>query len=246
MRNDKVFNAMEFIDSSIIDEVEAYKPKRNHVWVKWGSMAACLCLIIASAFTVPKMMNKSCPTDDEAHSSQVIDHDPKDNDTNVPFNPDESEIAPTDIVWNKINHLESANTGDVSIYRDDADNQCEVTVQKTEAFDVKELYAGNDSIKASVISGDVVLLFETLEKETRWAQLIMLSPEFLESQKIYSTDGVDKDGNSVIIIPQGIVDAGVDADGNPERFLLTIESKSSMTREAFLQIVREVIGNWGR
>lgn len=246
MKNDKVFNAMEFIDSSIIDEVEAYEPKRKYVWVKWGTAAACLCLIIASTFTLLNITNKNNAVGDRTggngtDSSEVIDHNQKGNDTVVPFNPDKSEVAPTNIIWNSISISKLTHTGETRIYSDSIGNKCEVTVQKTEAFDVKELYAGNESIKTSLISGDEVLLFDSSENETRWAQLIMLSPEFLESQKVYSADDVDKDGKPIIILHQGIEDAGVDADGNPYRFLLTIESKSSMTRETFLQIVREII-----
>lgn len=58
MKKDKTFNAMEYIDPSIIDEVEAYKPKKSHAWVKWSAMAACLCIcIVGAAKLYPALQN---------------------------------------------------------------------------------------------------------------------------------------------------------------------------------------------
>ena len=46
MKKGKVFCSMEHIDSDLIDEAETYKgAKKKNKWVKWGAIAACLCLI---------------------------------------------------------------------------------------------------------------------------------------------------------------------------------------------------------
>lgn len=52
MNNFSGLNAMEHIDSSMIDEAEAYKgTKKGGTWVKWAATAACLCLILIGAVT---------------------------------------------------------------------------------------------------------------------------------------------------------------------------------------------------
>lgn len=62
MKNDKAFNAMEYIDSSIIDEVETYKPKKSHAWAKWSAMAACLCLVVAGTVTTVQFNHRNTMT----------------------------------------------------------------------------------------------------------------------------------------------------------------------------------------
>ncbi len=53
MKKEKAFRAMEHIDLDIIDEADTYKgTKKKNTWVKWGAMAACLCLVAAVAFGV--------------------------------------------------------------------------------------------------------------------------------------------------------------------------------------------------
>lgn len=55
MTNRSVFDAMRGIDTQLIlDAAPAEKPKKNiaTLWIKWGTMAACLCLAIGIAFCV--------------------------------------------------------------------------------------------------------------------------------------------------------------------------------------------------
>lgn len=58
MNAKKFSDAMSELDTKYVDEALNYKKKsRKPVWVKWGAMAACLCLIVAAIITVPSMLN---------------------------------------------------------------------------------------------------------------------------------------------------------------------------------------------
>lgn len=64
MKNDKALNAMEHIDPNLINEAETYKPKKNQGWLRWGTMAACLCLVIAGTVTTVQFKHRSTMTGD--------------------------------------------------------------------------------------------------------------------------------------------------------------------------------------
>ena len=58
MNAKKFSDAMSELDSKYIDEALNYKKKaKKPVWIKWGAMAACLCLIVAGAFTLPHFLS---------------------------------------------------------------------------------------------------------------------------------------------------------------------------------------------
>lgn len=61
MNSKKFSEAMSELDSKYIDEAIHYKKKsgKKRSWTKWGSFAACLCLVLGAAFTVPKFMQLS-------------------------------------------------------------------------------------------------------------------------------------------------------------------------------------------
>ena len=66
MNAKKFSDAMRELDSKYIDEALNYKKKaKKPVWVKWGAMAACLCLIVVAIITVPSMLT-SQESDDGA------------------------------------------------------------------------------------------------------------------------------------------------------------------------------------
>lgn len=57
MNAKKFSEAMSEIDSKYIEEALNYKKKaQKPVWIKWGAMAACLCLIVVAIITVPSML----------------------------------------------------------------------------------------------------------------------------------------------------------------------------------------------
>ncbi len=51
MNAKKFSDAMSELDTKYVDEALNYKKKsQKPFWVKWGAMAACLCLIISGMF----------------------------------------------------------------------------------------------------------------------------------------------------------------------------------------------------
>ncbi len=45
---------------ALVDEAINYKKITNrHSWLKWGAMAACLCLVVVSAFVAPTLINQN-------------------------------------------------------------------------------------------------------------------------------------------------------------------------------------------
>ena len=60
MSKDRVVDSLGRIDDDMIQSVEALRQKRKRPeWKKWGAMAACLCLIVACAFAIPRITNPS-------------------------------------------------------------------------------------------------------------------------------------------------------------------------------------------
>ena len=61
MNAKKFSDAMSELDTKYVDEVLNYKTKmKKPIWIKWGIMAACLCLIIC-VVTIPRLLNGSNP-----------------------------------------------------------------------------------------------------------------------------------------------------------------------------------------
>lgn len=58
MTSKKFSEAMGELDNKYVDEAINYKKKaKKPVWVKWGAIAACLCLVIC-AFAIPRLFEK--------------------------------------------------------------------------------------------------------------------------------------------------------------------------------------------
>lgn len=69
MNAKKFSDAISELDNKYIDEALSYKKKvkksikktNKYSWIKWGAMAACLCLILAGAFTLPHFIGNDTP-----------------------------------------------------------------------------------------------------------------------------------------------------------------------------------------
>ena len=62
MNSKKLSDAMSELDTKYVDEAPNYKKKsKKPIWVKWGAVAACLCLVVA-AISVSHILNS--PQDD--------------------------------------------------------------------------------------------------------------------------------------------------------------------------------------
>lgn len=61
MRKSRISETMQYIDSKFVDEANEYrtsnKPSRHSIWRKWGTVAACLCLVVAAIITVPNIID---------------------------------------------------------------------------------------------------------------------------------------------------------------------------------------------
>ena len=58
MKNEKLLDIIGGIDDSLVhNAVHDNVKKKKPVWVKWGAMAACLCLIVVAIITIPSMLN---------------------------------------------------------------------------------------------------------------------------------------------------------------------------------------------
>lgn len=54
----KIVKAMDNIDNDLISNAVEYKrTKKKNSWVKWGAMAACLCLVVMMVPAVLNTMN---------------------------------------------------------------------------------------------------------------------------------------------------------------------------------------------
>ncbi len=55
MRGNEFLDKMELIDPAYVEGAEAQPKKKAHIWVKWGAMAASLCLVAAGAFAAAEL-----------------------------------------------------------------------------------------------------------------------------------------------------------------------------------------------
>ena len=56
MTNEKLYEVLGDINEKHISEARAYHKAKKPGWMKWGTMAACLCLVVA-AISVPHILN---------------------------------------------------------------------------------------------------------------------------------------------------------------------------------------------
>lgn len=77
MSKDKVIDSLTGIDDDVIETVEALRSKRRRpIWIKWGALAACLCLLIAIA--IPVLNYKGGPdSQDSAQSIAALEYNGK-------------------------------------------------------------------------------------------------------------------------------------------------------------------------
>ena len=60
MSKDRVIDSLGRIDDDMIQSVEALRQKKKRpAWTKWGAIVACLCLIVASTFVIPRITDPS-------------------------------------------------------------------------------------------------------------------------------------------------------------------------------------------
>jgi len=96
MKKEKAIRIMEYIDSDMIDEADVYQgTKKKTSWIKWGAMAACLCLVIAGAFGAGNLFkNRDIVKDNPAGTNEVISGKSSIRETQKPANGDAGLYIP--------------------------------------------------------------------------------------------------------------------------------------------------------
>lgn len=93
MRTEDFAEVLGSIDENYIQEAETMKKARKPVWLKWGAMAACVCLLAAAMAAVPNLFPGTTPAP------------PDNNDFPVQTNPNQSEgtehIKPWTVHYNE-------------------------------------------------------------------------------------------------------------------------------------------------
>ena len=58
MNTDLIFDAMDYIDDDMLEDVEALRVKKkvnpNRIWMRYASVAACLCVIIGAVYLLDR------------------------------------------------------------------------------------------------------------------------------------------------------------------------------------------------
>lgn len=57
MRGNDLLNKMELINPAYVEAADNKPKKRKNSLVKWGTMAACFCLIVAAAVAIPRLLS---------------------------------------------------------------------------------------------------------------------------------------------------------------------------------------------
>jgi hypothetical protein len=58
----RIVSAMEYIDDDLVSGAVTYtRTKKSNSWLKWGAMAACLCLVVVGAFIAGRISNDPHP-----------------------------------------------------------------------------------------------------------------------------------------------------------------------------------------
>ena len=58
MTNEKLYEVLGDINEKYVKEAREYHKAKKPVWIKWGAMAACLCLVVVGALGVPALQGE--------------------------------------------------------------------------------------------------------------------------------------------------------------------------------------------
>ena len=68
----KMAKAMGYIDDDLVSGAVEYKrTKKKNSWLQWGAMAACVCLVVMGALTIPNLQNET-PHGQEHSEHQIM------------------------------------------------------------------------------------------------------------------------------------------------------------------------------
>ncbi|WP_294474474.1 hypothetical protein [uncultured Intestinimonas sp.] len=115
MTNEKLYEVLGDINEKHINEARAYHRAKKPGWVKWGTMAACLCLMVVTAVSVlPNYLNQQGTIPLDNPNGVIVDNP---TDDTMPAT-SEIHISMSNIVMNQIS--DSFNT-DYARYNPETD-----------------------------------------------------------------------------------------------------------------------------
>lgn len=62
MRGNELLDKMNLVDPAYVEAADTGTVSGKRTWVRWGALAACLCLVIAGAIAVPRLQSEPAPT----------------------------------------------------------------------------------------------------------------------------------------------------------------------------------------
>ena len=111
MSKDKIIDSLGRVDDDMIQSVETLRQKKKRPsWMRWNTMAACFCLLVAAVVTVPNLFSGTAPTPSDHNDFPVHDSSVQ-TDPNQPEKPRYTEDAriPWTIYFNEVSSMMSAN-----------------------------------------------------------------------------------------------------------------------------------------
>ena len=181
MKKEKALSIIEHIDSDIIDEADAYKgTKGKNTWVKWVSMAACLCLLVAGTLGANLLFNnKDIATDDSVGKNEVPSKGSSISETQEPAIGDTGLYIPAV-------ELPDATTG-VEL------DMIGLVVYNGGIYTQAEMYYGADALNIDRLVGDY--LGYATGSINEWSTQEEYAEEFASSVagKVYEVIGYDTD-----------------------------------------------------
>ena len=117
MTNEKLYEVLGDINEKYVNEAREYRKAKKPVWVKWGAMSACLCLVVVGALVVPSLINNT-PVGDIDTPPIVADIAPM-----VCINGELYRDASTQISYTELNE----ETADLGKIESEISNSCGVS-----------------------------------------------------------------------------------------------------------------------
>lgn len=71
MKGNEFLDKMELIDPAYVEAADILPKKEKSAWVKWGAMAACICLIAATAISIRNLLHRDVPVPPDQHDAQI-------------------------------------------------------------------------------------------------------------------------------------------------------------------------------
>lgn len=161
MKEERILSVLGQVDEKYIKEADPMnKTKKKNSWLKWGAAAACLCMVIAGAFT---MWPSQSPGGEMVSSSGVADVAPMVyvNDTLYKQSTKQTSYAELKDDFVYIGKVENDITSDQSVTSDGVPKE---NFQSNTPIVGAEIYQYGDDIVVQ-ISGEY-WLYEVLEDES--------------------------------------------------------------------------------